>query len=318
MIQIESRKLNSEDIEILAKITKSARRDTPLESEMTLEESAKNIETLSTNDDYQILTALNEAGEIVGWIYYYVGFPLMAFINGFMPLLDTTHESDEIALALIETSKRDIVERGHTRLEIELILLTEEHRCYSEKFLEWYKTCGFQFAAEEIHMKSDLSAIELPELDLPPGYILRNFSEVSYDMLEGPAFQTLKDSKEGLFLSMSHAEQKITLEYFFDKSRSYIDDASLLIEKEGKIIGFVIARMSDDEPEIGPVGIVPEARGQGLANYLFVHVLESLKELGSTNAYLDTTINNIPAQKLYRKYGFEDVYYKQFYYWSDE
>ena len=27
-------------------------------------------------------------------------------------------------------------------------------------------------------------------------------------------------------------------------------------------------------------------------------------------------IASLPAQKFYRKYGFEDVYYKQFYYWS--
>jgi ribosomal-protein-alanine N-acetyltransferase len=74
--------------------------------------------------------------------------------------------------------------------------------------------------------------------------------------------------------------------------------------------------LKDDEPEIGPVGLVPEARGQGLASYLLVSILGSLKDSGSTSAYLDTTITNLPAQKLYRKYGFEDVYYKQFYYWS--
>lgn len=165
-------------------------------------------------------------------------------------------------------------------------------------------------------MKSDLSAIELPGIDLPQGYVLRSFSEVSYDMLEGPGFQTLKNSKEGLFLSMSHAEQKVTLEYFFDHSKPYVEDASLVLEKEGEIVGFVITRLRDDEPEIGPVGLIPEARGQGLASYLLVRVLESLKDIGSTSAYLDTTITNLPAQKLYKKYGFEEVYYKQFYYWS--
>jgi ribosomal-protein-alanine N-acetyltransferase len=217
---------------------------------------------------------------------------------------------------LIEASKRDTVERGQSRLEIELVFPSDDHRAHSEKYVEWYRKCGFQFAAEEVHMKSDLSTIELPELDLHQGYIVRKFSEVSYDMLEGPGFQTLKNSKEGLFLSMSHAEQKITLEYFFDKSKPYIDDASLILEREGEIIGFVITRLKDDEPEIGPVGLIPEARRKGLANYLLVRVLESLKDIGSTSAYLDTTITNLPAQKLYRKYGFEDVYYKQFYYWS--
>jgi len=317
MIKVESRPLSSEECYILARITKSARQGTPFESEKNIEEIAEDIEKIAPSSGYQILIAKDEQETIVGWIHYYVAFPLMDFISGIVPIVSESNDSEKIALALIEASKRDTVERGQSRLEIELVFPSDEHRAHSEKYIEWYRKSGFQFAAEEVHMKSDLSSIELPELHLPQEYIVRKFSEVSYDLLEGPGFQTLKNSKEGLFLSMSHAEQKITLEYFFDKSKPYIEDASLILERAGKIIGFVITRRNDDdEPEIGPVGLVPEARGQGLASFLLVRVLKSLKENGSTSVYLDTTITNLPAQKLYRKYGFEDVYYKQFYYWS--
>ena len=316
MVQIVSRILNSEDYKILAKITKSARKDTPVESEETLEEIQQNIEELCTDEKFRKMIAFNEAENIVGWIYYYVGFPLMAFISGFQPILDKTDEADEIALALIEAAKKDIVQHGFSRLEIELVFPTKAHRTYSERFVDLYRKCGFKFAAEEVHMKTDLTILELPKIDLPQGYVLRKFSEVSYNQLEGPGFQSLKDSMEGLFLSMSHAEQKVTLDYFFDKSTNYIEDASLILEREGEVIGFIITRLREDEPEIGPIGLVPEARGQGLASYLLVRVLENLKNIGSTSVYLDTTITNLPAQKLYRRYGFKDVYNKQFYYWS--
>ncbi|MHA2396104.1 MAG: GNAT family N-acetyltransferase [Candidatus Thorarchaeota archaeon] len=316
MVKVESRKLSSEECKVLANITITARKGTPEESERSVDDIAKGIERVSTNDDFQLLIASDENGNIIGWTYYYVAFPLMDFISGFFPLVRESGDSEEIALSLIEAAKRDTVERGQSRLEIELVFPTEAHRVHSEKFVGWYRKRGFQFAAEEVHMKSDLSKIELPEIDLPQGYILRKFSEVSYDMLEGPGFQTLKNSKEGLFLSSSHTEQKVTLEYFFDQSKPYVEDASLILEREGEIVGFVITRLKDDEYEIGPVGLVPEARGQGLASYLLVRVLESLKNSGSTTASLDTTITNHPAQRLYRKYGFEDVYYKQFYYWS--
>ncbi|MFW9962236.1 MAG: GNAT family N-acetyltransferase [Candidatus Sifarchaeia archaeon] len=316
MIRVESRKLSPEDCEKLAKMTKHARQGTPVESDKTLEEISKNIEELSINDDYRMFIALDEMENIVGWIYYYVGFPLMSFIGGFLPLMDETSESEEIAISLIEASKRDIIEHGYSRLEIELVLSTDEHRSYSERFVEWYRKCGFKFAAEEMHMKTDLSDIELPELDLPQGYTLKKFSEVSYDKLKDSGFKTLKNSKEGLFLSMGYAEQQVTLEYFFSKSKPYVEDASLILEKDDEITGFVITRMIDDESEIGPVGIVPEARGKGLATYLLVSVLESLKDSGATSACLDTTITNFPAQGLYRKYGFKEVYFKQFYYWT--
>ena len=294
----------------------SARKGTPLESERSVEEVAQGIERISADDSFQILIASDDTGNIVGWTYYYIVFNLMDFISGFFPLVEENGDSEEIALLLIEAAKRDTLERGQSRLEIELVFPNEAHRAHSEKFVDLYRKCGFQFAAEEIHMKSDLSSFDLPEVDLPDEYTLRKFSEVSYDMLEGPGFRTLKDSMEGLFLSMSHAEQEVTLKYFFDQSKPYIENASLILEREGEIVGFVITRMKDDEPDIGPVGLVPEARGQGLGNYLLVRVLKSLKDTGSASAYLDTTITNLPAQGLYRKYGFEDMYYKQFYYWS--
>jgi len=317
MIKVESRKLSSEERKRIAKITMSARKGTPLESERSVEEVAQGIERISSDDGFQILIASDDTGNIVGWTYYYIAFQLMDFISGFFPLVEETGDSEEIALSLIEVAKKDTVERGQTRLEIELVFPNEAHRAHSEKFVDLYRKCGFQFAAEEVHMKSDLNSIELPEVDLPDEYTLKKFTEVSYDKLEGPGFRTLKESREGLFLSMSHAEQKVTLEYFFDKSKPCIEDASVILEKAGDVVGFVITRIGDDgNPDIGPVGLVPEVRGQGLGSYLLVRVLKSLKDSGSTDVYLDTTITNHPAQKLYRKYGFEDVYYKQFYYWS--
>ena len=318
MVKIESRKLTVEDCEALAKITKDARKNTPLESERSVEDITNSIEKIAASDDFHIITATNERGKFIGWTYYYIAFPSMAFISGSYPTVVELDNHEAVALSLIEASKSHIVDlEQHSRLEIELEFLTDAYRIYFERLVGWYTKCGFKFAAEEVHMKSNLSAIELPEIDQPQGYILSKFSEVSYDTLEDSGFRTLKNSKEGLFLSMSHAEQKVTLEYFFDKSRPYINDASLILEREGEIIGFVITRLNEDnEPEIGPVGIVPEARDKGLASYLLVRVLRNLRDSGETIVCLDTTITNHPAQKLYRKYGFQDVYYKQFYYWS--
>jgi GNAT superfamily N-acetyltransferase len=316
MVQVRFGGLSGEDCKKLAHLAINSRKDTPLGSDKSVDELAKSIENIVNDDTYQILTAYDD-GDLVGWMYYYVGFPLMTFINGYYPVVAEKPNSEEIALALIESSKKDFVKKDHTRLEIEIVFPTEAHRSYSSRLVEWYKKCDFQFAAEEIHMKSDLNSIELPKLDLPKGYTLRRFSEVSFEMIEAPAFRTLKDSKEGLFLSMRKPEQDVTIHYFFDKSKPYIEDASLLLEKERKIIGFVITRVGDDgEPDIGPVGLVPEARGKRLASFLLVEVLKSLKASGSNSVYLDTTLTNYPAQKLYRKYGFNDVYHKQFYYWS--
>lgn len=276
------------------------------------------FEKISMNDEYQILTGIGENGNIVGCIYYYIAFPLMAFIEGFLPIIDKSRNPKEIALSLIEIAKKSITEIGHTRLEVEFKLPTPAHRACSEKYVKWYRAAGFQFAAEEVHMESDLTAVDLPQLDLPQGYQTRKFSEMPYELLETPGYQAFEDSKDGLFSSMSLEEQKITIQYFFDKSKPHIEDASLVLVSQEKVVGFVITREKDNEPEIGPIGLVPNARRKGLGQYLLVSALKALKDSGFANVTLDMSITNLPAKKLYRKFGFEDVYYKQFYYWAPE
>jgi ribosomal-protein-alanine N-acetyltransferase len=115
---------------------------------------------------------------------------------------------------------------------------------------------------------------------------------------------------------MGPAEQEVNVKYFFRKSEPVIEDASLVLEREGKILGFVITRMKDDEAEIGPIGLIPGTRGQGLGSYLLNLALNNLKSSNFTHASLDVSIENHPARALYKKYGFEDAYFKQFYFWS--
>ena len=318
MIHVAQRKLSSKDCQVLAKITVSASKGTPLESNKSVEEIAANIEKLSASNETQILVAQNEKGIILGWIHYYIDIPQMAFINGFFPIVEPTERSEEIAIAIIEAAKRDIIERGFTRLEIEMKLETDAHRPISRKFANWYEKCSFQFAAEEVHMSADLTSLSVSSPNPPKDCNLRKLTEVSYEQLEKAGYQTFDNSEDDLFLSMNHTERAVNLKYFFDTSKPFVDDASYILERDGKIIGFVITRMRDDDAEIGPVGLIPEARGQGLANYLLGYALNNLKNNGLTNATLDMSVVNRPARKLYKKYGFEDVYYKQFYFWSPD
>ncbi len=316
MIKVEPRKPSPEDCEALAELTLSARKGTPLETGRSLDEIAASIEKLSANKEYQILVALDEEGSLVGWIYYYVGFPLMTFISGFLPVVVQTRKTEKIALALIEASKNKIKEHGHNRLEIELELPTKAHRALAERIIGWYRKCGFQFAAEEVHMRSDLGKIRLPELDFPKDCTLKRFSEFSYEQLEGPGFQTFEKSRDDLFQSMNQAEQRVTLQHFFSKTKPFVEDSSIILEKAGKVVGFVITRMSGEEAKIGPIGVIPEARGQRLGSYLLATALKTLRDKGVKTAVLDTSVTNHPAMRLYQHYGFKEIHNKQFYYWS--
>ncbi|NHI83058.1 MAG: GNAT family N-acetyltransferase, partial [Candidatus Thorarchaeota archaeon] len=173
----------------------SSRKNTPLETSAGIDVVSNEIEKIATDDSTKILTALDDESNMVVWISYYIGFPLMAFIEGFMPVVDEDCDSEEIAMTLIEK-------------------------------------------------------------------------------------------------------------------------ASPILEKKGQVVGFAITRLTNNKAEIGPVGLVPEERGKGLANYLFVNALEGVKDAGINTACLDVSIANHPARKLYEKYGFKKAFSKQFYYWT--
>ncbi len=314
-LHISTRKPTIEECNTLAAITISDRKNTPLESGKTLEKISQDIVGISHNDNYEIVMAMDEE-RIVGWIYYYTGFMPMAFISGFSPIIDPENDSENIALQLIEVSKENIVARGFTRLEIEFAFLSDAHQKLSRKYIDWYEKCGFQFAAEEVHMKADLSTIAVPELAIPEGYAIRRFSEVHYDRLEVSGFRTFENGQDQLFLSMSHAEQQVNIQHFFNKTSPFVEDASLVLEHEGDIIGFIITRGREGEIEIGPVGLVPDFKGKGLGSFLLGQALSTLQNNKEKTVVLDMSVGNIPARKLYTKYGFKDDYHKQFYYWS--
>lgn len=75
-----------------------------------------------------------------------------------------------------------------------------------------------------------------------------------------------------------------------------------------RIAGFVVAL-----PIRGQIGhvvtldIVPEARRFGLASRLMTECEHRLRNAGCTQVYLETPVNNEPAQRLYHKLGYRIV-----------
>lgn len=55
------------------------------------------------------------------------------------------------------------------------------------------------------------------------------------------------------------------------------------------------------------LGVVPDHLGKGVSRFLVDSTLEVARALGCTTVRLDTYVENIPARKLYERYGFTDL-----------
>ncbi len=73
---------------------------------------------------------------------------------------------------------------------------------------------------------------------------------------------------------------------------------------EGAIAGFAIAQPYRKHGRILTLDVLPEARRSGLGSTLLRECEARLRKRGCTEIYLETTVDNEPALKLYHKLGY--------------
>jgi ribosomal protein S18 acetylase RimI-like enzyme len=74
---------------------------------------------------------------------------------------------------------------------------------------------------------------------------------------------------------------------------------------EGKLVAMGgLKKLSTTRAEIKRMGVHPDYQRQGFGQLILQKLLEVAAQLGYTELCLDTTAQNIPAQRLYERFGF--------------
>lgn len=85
-------------------------------------------------------------------------------------------------------------------------------------------------------------------------------------------------------------------------------------EQAGQIVGVLAAWLILDELHIGTVAVHPAHRRQGIGAKLVETALRKSSARGARRAHLEVRKSNLPAQKLYARFGFEIVGERRRYY----
>ncbi len=101
------------------------------------------------------------------------------------------------------------------------------------------------------------------------------------------------------------------------RSRLSLLPFSRKTEPENRIVGFAGMWIVCDEAHITTIGVAPEYRGQGLGEWLLVHLIEEAIARHARWLTLEVRVSNEPAQTLYRKYGFSVQGTRKRYYSDD-
>lgn len=83
---------------------------------------------------------------------------------------------------------------------------------------------------------------------------------------------------------------------------------------EGLALGWCCARIVDGEAELLKIAVHPQRRGTGIGSAMLVCLLDCLKGKGVGALFLEVRSKNLPALRLYRRYGFVQIGQRSSYY----
>ena len=128
-------------------------------------------------------------------------------------------------------------------------------------------------------------------------------------------------------LDAGHARQVATLHHQGGFARGWepAECAALLADKTvaadgvfsgggNQPEGFVISRKAADEAEILSIVVAPGRRRDGFGRALLASHLARLAEAGVAHVFLEVEDGNLPAERLYRHFGFREVGRRKGYY----
>lgn len=89
-------------------------------------------------------------------------------------------------------------------------------------------------------------------------------------------------------------------------------------EENGRVLGFVSLRLAVDIGEILNVGVDPSVLRRGIAEQLVDLALSWAREHGGKQITLEVAATNLPAVRLYQKFGFVQVGVRKKFYANNE
>lgn len=90
----------------------------------------------------------------------------------------------------------------------------------------------------------------------------------------------------------------------------------LLIYQLGQLAGMIGVRFSKKEAHITFLAVSSFYQGRGIATFLMNFMIQRAKKLFLPKVSLEVKVENLDAQKLYRRLGFEDNFVRKDYYYT--
>ncbi len=86
------------------------------------------------------------------------------------------------------------------------------------------------------------------------------------------------------------------------RPRSY--EHFYVARREKTVVGYIVFNMLHEEAHILNIAVPPACQRQGIGKYLLASALEMIQADNGREVFLEVSVSNLPAQYLYRQFGF--------------
>ena len=322
-IQIQTQMLNEKlNVQALANLSCELWKITRPEINASIEGMVNWIKNLVFDEVPVIVKAYKEE-KLIGWLLLFVHDTKRLEINpwalgGHPHVLPDEPNRREIAQLLFIECINYALQTKHTRIELCYEKMDSIKKYPVDPSI--YTKCNLMEEDEIVFMSLNLADQELSEVEFPKGIETNLLKDADENDLYFCFYDSFSESGDRNFLSETDEERKEYFKEHFDKEDEMIDEASIVIFEETKLIGFTLVKPTHGEGNghLWIMGVIPEHRGRQLGSKLLNHAIVTLKKQGYKTMSLVVDSANEAALKLYEKYNFVKGWKRVTHAWKKE
>lgn len=114
---------------------------------------------------------------------------------------------------------------------------------------------------------------------------------------------------EGVLFPIDAWPRQMFVDELAQPSRYYV-----LAEDSGDIVGYAGLMVLEPVADVQTIAVLPEFEGQGIGTALLTALLQESRSRGAAEVLLEVRADNPRAQRLYRRFGFEQIHLRPRYY----